>query len=161
MIVVFIRRFIKVSEIDAESNFPTFFRTGTRLETHWVCLTGKIILAFRNLFNSFWTVDSSLGCIFLNFCWKGKVWGFIGMTCCMMLGSKVLRSSYIHAKTSLNYLNNWINTTFSCLEHPIPRLMHCGLSLVLKFTFSYDNEELLVLQLIVFFKFILKIIKLL
>ena len=64
-----------------------------------------------------------------------------------MLGSKVLRSSYVQAKTSLNYLNNLINAAFSCSEHPTPRLIHCGLSLVPKFTFSYDNEELLVLQL--------------
>jgi hypothetical protein len=64
-----------------------------------------------------------------------------------MLGSKVLRSSYVHAKTSLNSLNNLINAAFSCSEHPTPRLMHYRLSLVPKFTFSYDNEELLVLQL--------------
>ena len=70
----------------------------------------------------------------------------MGIMCCMMLGSNVFRSSYVQAKTSLNSLKNLMNYIFSCSEHPNPKLMHCGLSLVPKFTFSCVKEELFILQ---------------
>ena len=72
---------------------PFFFLTGTILETHLECLTGKIILAFNNLLSSFFIWFSKLGWIFLSFCWKGFSLSIMGIVCWMMEVSYVLSSS--------------------------------------------------------------------
>ena len=103
---------------------PFFFLMGTRFSTHCACCTGKIILAARILLISFLTAGSRLGCIFLNFCWNGLAYSFMGMTCCIMLGSNVLRSSYVQEKVSLNSLKSRMRAVFSWGVHVLPRFTH-------------------------------------
>jgi len=111
---------------------PFFFLTRTKLDTHWVCRNEKMILEVNNLFSSFFTVGSNLEFIFLSFCGNGWVWGFMGITCCIMFVSKVFKSLYVQANTSLNYLNNFMRADLSCSKHPFPRLIFWGLSRVPK-----------------------------
>jgi hypothetical protein len=48
---------------------------------------------------------------------------------------------------SLNSLNNFIKEDRSCSEHPVPKLIFKGFSLVPKFIVSKVKEELFILQL--------------
>ena len=107
----------------------------------------KMILAAKNLLSYFLIVGSSDGWYFLRFCWKGFDSCLIGIMCCMNCVLKVFRSSYVHAKTSLNSLNNLINVVFSAGLQSIPRFIVWGFSYVPKFMLSYLIWELLVLQL--------------
>ena len=59
-----------------------------------------------------------------------------------------LRSSYVHANTSLYFLNNLIKDDLSACVQFVPRLMVCGFCFVLILIASYLSDELFVLVLV-------------
>ena len=109
-----------------------------------------MILVSIILFNSFFTNGSRLGCILRSFCWYGLTSLSNGITCYIMLVSKVFKSPYVHAKTSLYFLNSLTNRTLSCGEHLKPKLTIFGFYLVPRLIDSYFMDELCILQLVSF-----------
>ena len=62
--------------------------------------------------------------------------------------SYVFKSSYVHAKTYLNSLNNFINATLSVGVQFFPRFIFFGLCLVPRLTTPYNQDELCVFVLV-------------
>jgi len=83
----------------------------------------KIIQATTSFFSSTLRPGSKLGYILLILFWKGLVFRFSGMTCCMILA---FRSSYVQ---SLYSLNRWLKYDLSFGIQSIPKLIILGVGL--------------------------------
>ena len=73
---------------------------------------------------------------------------FNGIMFWIIFMSYVFKSSYVHAKTSLNSLNNFLNAALLAYVQLFPRLILFGFYLVPRFTTSYNKDELLVFVLV-------------
>jgi hypothetical protein len=82
------------------------FRQEPNLPPILYALLERLFYSTKSLFNSFFTVGSRAGCIFLRFCWMGLAFGFNGITCWIIFVSKVFRSLYDPVKICLHSLNN-------------------------------------------------------
>lgn len=104
-----------------------------------------MIWASNNFVNSFCMRGSSVGWNVLILCWKGLVPSLIGITCCIIRVSYVLRSLYVHAKTSRYFLNRRIKSCRSCGVQQVLRFTYFRSSFVPRCICSCHNVEFWVL----------------